>query len=165
MLDTNGFSGIKRKSKMDKKKILRWIAVPIVAVVAWSLANWIEFGLLQSLLDWLRTLHNDNWFCQALARLANSKFPVFYLWVFVYGFLVVCAIVATVRVAPSHKRRVAVVAAVVATATPIVQELCLADLSSVSAVLKEVARAWYWIGMVLIGSLAACKVVYDNYDR
>nr|DAE39568.1 MAG TPA: hypothetical protein [Caudoviricetes sp.] len=63
---------------MDKKKILRWIAVPIVAVVAWSLANWIEFGLLQSLLDWLRTLHNDNWFCQALVRLANSKFPVFY---------------------------------------------------------------------------------------
>ena len=50
-------------------------------------------------------------------------------------------------------------------AVPIVQELCLADLSSVSAVLKEVARAWYWIGMVLIGSLAACKVVYDNYDR
>lgn len=150
---------------MDKKKILRWIAVPVVAVVAWSLANWIEFGLLQSLLDWLRTLHNDNWFCQALVRLANSKFPVFYLWVFVYGFLVACAIGATVRVAPSHKRRVAVVAAVCATATPIVQELCLADLSSVSAVLKEVARAWYWIGMVLIGSLAACKVVYDNYDR
>lgn len=147
------------------KKVLRWTAVPVVAVVAWSLANWIEFGLLQSLLDWIRTLNNDNWFCQLLVRLANSKFPVFYLWVFVYGVLVACAILVTVRVAPSHKRRVAVVAAVVATATPIVQELCLADLSSVSAVLKEVARAWYWIGMVLIGSLAACKVVYDNYDR
>ena len=147
------------------KKVLRWTAVPVVAVVAWMLANLIEFVLLQGVFDWIGTLPKDNWFCQTLVRLANSKFPVFYLWVFVYGFLVACAIVATVRVAPSHKRRVAVVAAVCATATPIVQELCLADLSSVSAVLNEVARAWYWIGMVLIGSLVACKVVYDNYDR
>lgn len=147
------------------KKVLRWTAVPVVAVVAWMLANLIEFVLLQGVFDWIGTLPKDNWFGRVLAGLANSKFPVFYLWVFVYGFLVACAIGATVRVAPSHKRRVAVVAAVCATATPIVQELCLADLSSVSAVLKEVARAWYWIGIVLIGSLAACKVVYDNYDR
>lgn len=148
------------------KKILRWIAVPIVAVVAWSLANWIEFGLLQSLLDWLRTLHNDNWFCQTLVRLANSKFPVFYLWVFVYGFLVACAIVATVRVAPSHKRRVAVVAAVVATATPIVQEIyCMSvGATSLSDVVVELSNAWYWIGIVFIGSCAACKLVYDDYD-
>lgn len=150
---------------MDTKKILRWIAVPFVALLSWMLVNWIEFGLLQSLLDWLRTLHNDNWFCQALVRLANAKFPVFYLWVLFYGVLVSCAILATVRVAPSYKRKVAVVAAVCATATPIVQELCLADLSSFGAVVKEVARAWYWIGMVLIGSLTACKVVYDKYDR
>lgn len=151
---------------MDKKKILRWIAVPIVAVVAWSLASWIEFGLLQSLLDWLRTLHNDNWFCQALVRLANSKFPVFYLWVFVYGFLVACAIVATVRVAPSHKRRVAVVAAVVATATPIVQEIyCMSvGATSLSDVVVELSNAWYWIGIVFFGSCAACKLVYDDYD-
>lgn len=150
---------------MDTKKILRWIAVPFVALLSWMLVNWIEFGLLRALLDWIGSLHDGNWFCRILAHLANAKFPGFYLWVFFYGVLVSCAILATVRVAPSYKRKVAVVAAVCATATPIVQELCLADLSSVSAVLKEVARAWYWIGMVLIGSLTACKVVYDKYDR
>lgn len=145
------------------KKVLRWTAVPVVAVVAWMLANLIEFVLLQGVFDWIGTLPKDNWFGRVLAGLANS--PGHIIRVLIYGMLVMCAILITVRVAPSHKRKVAVVAAVVATATPIVQELCLADLSSVSAVLKEVARAWYWIGMVLIGSLAACKVVYDNYDR
>lgn len=145
------------------KKVLRWTAVPVVAVVAWMLANLIEFVLLQGVFDWIGTLPKDNWFGRVLAGLANS--PGHIIRVLIYGMLVMCAILITVRVAPSHKRKVAVVAAVVATATPIVQELCLADLSSVSAVLKEVALAWYWIGIVLIGSLAACKVVYDNYDR
>lgn len=145
------------------KKVLRWTAVPVVAVVAWMLANLIEFVLLQGVFDWIGTLPKDNWFGRVLAGLANS--PGHIIRVLIYGMLVMCAILITVRVAPSHKRRVAVVAAVCATATPIVQELCLADLSSVSAVLKEVALAWYWIGIVLIGSLAACKVVYDNYDR
>ena len=54
------------------KKVLRWTAVPIVAVVAWMLANLIEFVLLQGVFDWIGTLPKDNWFGRVLAGLANS---------------------------------------------------------------------------------------------
>lgn len=149
---------------MDKKKILRWTAVPVVAVVAWMLANLIEFVLLQGVFDWIGTLPKDNWFGRVLAGLANS--PGHIIRVLIYGMLVMCAILITVRVAPSHKRKVAVVAAVVATATPIVQEIyCMSvGASSLSDVVVELSNAWYWIGIVFFGSCAACKLVYDDYD-
>ena len=146
------------------KKILRWTAVPVVAVVAWMLANLIEFVLLQGVFDWIGTLPKDNWFGRVLAGLANS--PGHIIRVLIYGMLVMCAILITVRVAPSHKRKVAVVAAVVATATPIVQEIyCMSvGATSLSDVVVELSNAWYWIGIVFIGSCAACKLVYDDCD-
>ena len=72
---------------MDMKKILRWTAVPVVAVVAWMLANLIEFVLLQGVFDWIvpfgDILAPSRWI---MLGVGASLFLIYvrYKWIFRY---------------------------------------------------------------------------------